>query len=395
MSTYPNLFREYITESLKFALAMVQSADGVLSEDERRQMLHTLHYALDLPDAWTGTRELILTCTPQFEQSGHWDDWMDILEQAIERSREANDQMTEAHLHLQFGILRQLCSQYAQAQVSFLAAADRFMTMEDHYHRAKALNRAAAVATSQRHFEDARRWADAAFELLEEDDPEIAQNYAVHGLLAYDEHRWKAALLAFEQALKIWEKVGDERMIGFHIINSSTCLRKLDRLSEAEAFYQRAITLFDRIGDRFHHGLACNNLGNVLLSRQQPQQALDYFRTAEKTFRKVNAVSGLALASNNTGIALRELALYDQSEQALRAAADWWESLNNIHNLLETLIELSYTYRAQGELEKREIILHQALHHLGTMIGQPGYEDLAATIATELNVVAYDHKGSV
>lgn len=366
---------------------MVQSADGVLPEDERRQMLHTLHYALDLPDAWTSTHELILACVPQFEQSGHWDEWMDILEQAIVQSRAANDQKTEAHLHLQLGILRQLCSQYGQAQEFFLAAANLFMTIDEHYQRAKALNRAAAVATSQRHFEDARRWADAAFELLEEDDPEIAQNYAVHGFLAYDEHRWKAALLAFEQALKIWEKVGDERMIGFHVINSGTCLRKLDRLSEAEAFYQRGITLFDRIGDRFHHGLACNNLGNVLLSRQQPQQALDYFRTAEKTFRKANAVSGLALACNNQGVALRELARFEESVQSLQAAADWWENLNNTHNLIETLLELSYTYRAQGEMERREIILRQALSHLDTMKGQPGYDDLAATIATELNVV--------
>jgi tetratricopeptide (TPR) repeat protein len=385
MSTYPNLFREYITESLKFALAMVQSADSVLPEDERRQMLHTLRYALDLPDVWANTGELILACTPQFERTGNWDEWMDILELAIVLSRAANDQKTEAHLHLQLGILRQLCSQYAPAQEGFLAAADRFMTLNDHHHRAKALNRAAAVATSQRCFDDARRWADAAFELLDEDEPEIAQNYAVRGFLAYDEHRWKAALLAFEQALKIWEKVGDERMIGFSLINSGTAYKKLARLVEAETVYKRAITLFEQIGDSYHHALACNNLGNVLLSRQQPLHALDYFRSAEKTFRKVNAVSGLALTYNNQGVALRELARFEESEQVLQAAVDRWESLNNPHNLIETLIELSHNYHTQGQKGKREIILRQALHHLDIMIGEPGYDDLAATIATELN----------
>jgi tetratricopeptide (TPR) repeat protein len=387
MSAYPALFREYILESTKLMLSMARAAGGVLSVGDRRQLLHILNYALDLPDAWLLTRDLILVCTLHFEQTGPWDEWATYLAKAIYASRKSLDLASEAQFLCDLGTLYQLRSQYEAAQTTFLRAADSFQRLLDARRQARALHRAAAVATSLRRFEEANHLANAALALLDEQDPEIAQNHTVRAFLAYDAGAMEEAAHHFTQALHIWEQAGEPRMVAFSLLNLGTALRLLDKFAEAIAFFEQAIAFFTEIDDVYHTALARNNLGNVFLSMNQPLSALELFQAAEKVFREQKAIAGLARVYNNQGVALRELQQYSAAERFFYAGLERWEELKNIPNLVDTMAELAKNLELQGRYEPAEAMLVQDLEKLSAIQGESGYHTLFERITAQLDAL--------
>ena len=170
LTDYPAIFRGYIVRNTQDILARVQQAGAILPPAEREQALHTLSYALKLPEAWPDTRTLLLTMAPKMEQAGYRDEWMPYLAQGIQQSQYLDDIEAEAALHLQLGMLYQLRGKYKEAHLHLVTSAEEFERLNARRNQVRALNRLAYVARLQRQFEEATRLVETVRRLLDKKD---------------------------------------------------------------------------------------------------------------------------------------------------------------------------------------------------------------------------------
>ena len=130
MTDYPAIFRGYVVRSTQHILSVIRQAGAILPPEDRDQALHTLSYALKLPEAWPDARALLLIMAPKMEQAGFRDEWIPYLQQGADQSQQIGDTEAGAELHLHLGILYQLRSKYKEARTHLEISAKAFEKLD-------------------------------------------------------------------------------------------------------------------------------------------------------------------------------------------------------------------------------------------------------------------------
>jgi tetratricopeptide (TPR) repeat protein len=373
VTDYPNRFRGYIVKSVAHLLNRMGQLGTVLPPPDRAQALHTLSYALKLPEGWSQTRELILNLAPKMERAGYRDEWMPYLEQGIRQSCQVGDTEAEAELRFHLGQLYQLRSNYEEARHHLEQSIKGFKQLNASYHQARALNQLAYVARLQRQFEQATGLVETAQQLLGEENAEWAFSYYVLGLVALDNRHWQQAIDFSEQAFKLWQQTGQQRLMGRSLLCRGVALEKMGRYPEAMAICQQAVILFEQIEDRFYQAIAQMNLGNVYFAFNQPFNALELYVCAEKNFRQVQDLLYLAHVNHNLGMSYHGLQQLDQAKEALLLSVGLWQQLNNVERWANSMDELGLVYLREGKVEKATAAFNEALTQLTLIKDEPGY----------------------
>ena len=387
MTEYPSIFRGYIVRSAQHILARVRQAGYILPDDDREQALHTLSYALKLPEAWPDTRALLLEMAPKMEQAGYRDEWMPYLEQGIEQSQMWDDAPAAAELHLQLGLLYQLRSKYDQARTHLEISADTFARVNEPSRQAQALNRLAYVVRVQRRFEEATRLVAAAHQLLEPDDEEWAFGYYVLSLVALDSRDWQQAVDFSRRAFGLWEQAVNRRMMGRSLLCRGVALQELKRYPEAIRIDEQAIALFERSRDKYLKAIAQMNLGIVYKNLEQPQQAITFYLKAEKVFRQVQDRYHLGLVTHNMGLSYRKLGHWVQAKMAYQQSTAIKQELGQIALLVDDMDGLGLVYLAEGNLIKALEIFQEAKTWLAQIEDDVYYDNLFEMVSGHLQEV--------
>lgn len=382
---FSELFRDHILRSMRLAVVRVQYADaGLLTRDDRKFVLHTLTYGLELPAAWSLAYEILLTMTPKMEQAGYRDDWIHFLEQGVAQSRALQQTRAEAELRLHLGVFYQLRGKYETARQYLTSSIWCFQSLKDAQGQARALNRQAYVARLQGHYTDATSLVQQALGLLDHQDLACAFSYFIQGTIALDTGDAEAALASFRESLRRWEKEGDNRLIAQRLLNMGTALRALQRYNDAITSYKRAILLFEMVQDPVQQAVANMNLGNVYLSLKRPEDALTHYKLSEPALRNAQDETHLAMLNANFGIAYRMLERWQQAETALQSSIERWQRLQNSRWLVDTYDELGMVYLCQGLWTKAAETFNIGLRCLTDIEGDSAHDQIAATIKTHL-----------
>lgn len=384
MKDYPTIFRSYIIKSAQYILVKIQQFGPVLSSNDREQALHTLSYALKLPEAWTDTRALLLALAPKMEQAGYRDEWIPYLQEGIDQSRLFNDKEAEAELELQLGILYQLRGKYEVAHTQLEASAQKFEALNDIRNQARALNRLAYVARLQRKFEPATHLAEKAKILLTTEDSEGAYSYFVLGLVALDKRDWSNAIHFSKQAFNLWQRNNNKRMMGRSLMCQSVASEKMKQYEAATQASEQAISLFESIQDPFYKAASQMNLGNVYRALNLPAMALEIYQPAQKIFQQVQDLYSLAHIHHNMGMAYRQLQQWPKSEKAYRSSIRYQKEIGNVAWLVNAMDGLGLVYLAQNKYIEAKKTFEEALSWLTQIKGEPGHEHLLKMITTHL-----------
>jgi tetratricopeptide (TPR) repeat protein len=388
MSNYPTTFCTYILGAVRYALVQVQATPNLLSDEVRQQALHALSYALDLPEAWPVTRDLLLAMAPKMEQAGHREDWMPYIEAGVAQSQRLYDQTTEAALELKIGFILQLQSRFEQARERYQTSAKIYDRIGQRDKYATALNQLAFIAWLQHHYHDIPPLLESALQLLAEDDPERANSYLVLGWIAFDAHDAYTAGDYFQKALALRQRQGDQRQIAGRLRDLGAALRMQQRYAESIACHEQARALFDEIGNRFEQAVTQMNLGVVYLLLEQADNALTQFAAVEPVFRTLQDLFHLAMLYTNQGIAYRLLGDWNKAITALQVSIGIWEQLNHSGWHINALDELGMAYLAAGQANEAYIVLQMALERLAYMNCGPDYHYYLANITAHLNLAA-------
>jgi tetratricopeptide (TPR) repeat protein len=386
-SRYATRFREYIVQSVAHILVSVRATDALLPDDIRVQALHTLSYALSLPEAWLATRELLLCMAPKMEQAGFRDEWIPYLEQGLHQSQSLGDTRIEAELHLQLGLLYQVRSKYDKALLSLTASAKEFAALNDTSNQAQALNRLAYIYCLQRSYEEASTLVKQSLELLDLEDAGRQFSYFVQGVIAFDEGRYECAIYYFSLSLALCEKQGDQRRIAQRLGSLGLALYEQNNYLQSITCLERAIILFDKIGDPVQQAVIRMNLGNVYLLMEESENALELYAISEAVLRPVQDELHITMLYVNRGIALRQLCQWQEAELSLLTAIDRWQQRGNVKSQVNSMDELGMVYLKQGLYRKALEVFEDTVQLLTQIVGKPGYTMLHQTVVEHLRQV--------
>jgi len=147
--------------------------------------------------------------------------------------------------------------------------------------------------------------------------------YSNLGLVYREQHRFAAALAAFQKAIELQPNYAQ----GFN--NLGLCQQNLEQFDEARASYERAIVLRPEMVE------AHVNLGILLQQRGHRDESLACYR------RAIALQPSYALAHGNLGTLLRELGQRDEAraayETALKLDPNYVATYNNLGTLLKEM----------------------------------------------------------
>ena len=111
--------------------------------------------------------------------------------------------------------------------------------------------------------------------------------------------RYQAALMYFDEALAIYEKLVHEIETGRTLNASLQCLMYLGRYADALAKARRAEEIFERHGDRARLARVQSNIGNIMHRQDRFEEALDLYRRAYDSVEKYGEPRDVAVALQN------------------------------------------------------------------------------------------------
>lgn len=384
MTDYPVIFRGYIVRSAQDILARVQQIEGLLPSAEREQALHTLSYALNLPEAWPDACALLLTMAPKMEQAGYRDEWIPYLEQGVQQSQTLDDFEAEAELHFQLGRIYRLRAKYEEARTEFETSIKGFEHLNTPFNQARAMNRLAQVARLERQFSEATHLAYTALRFLDEQVAECAYSYLVLGMVAVDRREWLEAVDLFKVSLWWWERENNLRMMGRCLMSQGTALLMMSEYQKSIDACQKAIALFEEVQDPIYQAISQMNLGNVYHYIDQSDKAIELHLQAERVFRRAQDQFYLAHVNHNMGMAYRRLRQWDKAEEAYLSSIEQREKIGNVARLVNTMDGLGLVYLRRGQSKKAITVFEKALSRLAAIKGEPNHEKYFEMVTNHL-----------
>ena len=138
-------------------------------------------------------------------------------------------------------------------------------------------------------------------------------------------------------------------------------LRRLDRLTHAEAMYQRVLELAENRANEIARSLAYGNLGLVYNSRGDLDRAEEMIRRSLEIDERLGRQEGMANAYGNLGMVYRARGELDQAEEMHSRSLEIDERLGRQEGMATTYGNLGLVYFVRGELDRAEETLRHAL----------------------------------
>ena len=163
-----------------------------------------------------------------------------------------------------------------------------------------------------------------------------------------------------EEAVRLWEAIGDERRLSHGLVILSRQQRATERPADARAAARRALALLESAGDSAGHALARMNVGalDILLDREEA--GLPLVEESLALAVRVGAAELVALGHNYRGLARMLLGDPDgaadlrHSIELARSIGSHEAVMRGFHNLVEGLWRLGRFGEAAAELDQAE-----------------------------------------
>lgn len=377
-------FKKLVTRNLAFVSQQVDKAGQTVSDDLSRQVLHTLNYALSEPQNWTSTSKLLFAVAPKMEWSGYRLDWIPFLKRGLALSVGADDAFGVAKSHFYLGVIQRMISAFALATQHLEQSIAKFEEIGDKPNLAASLNELAWVAQLQHQYGVAIRHANAAAELLTDDQPELAVTYRVKGMIAIGYQQWEEAQRLHEEALRRFRANNDARRTAWSIQNIGYALHGQGRYKEAIDLYQQALVCLEDLGDHYHRSIVQANLGIAYHNSGELEQALAYNEAAIETINNLHDKLQLAKIECNTGLVYLGLNQYTKAKACFERSSNLHESMGNTALYINAQDGLAMTYLAQENYQEAKIVLDKAIAQLSELQDSPHYAYLNKSLREHL-----------
>ncbi|GAA6622323.1 CHAT domain-containing protein [Scytonema sp. NUACC26] len=170
--------------------------------------------------------------------------------------------------------------------------------------------------------------------------------------------QYKAALNSYEQALKIYQSIGDQLGEGNSLGNLGNTYSSLGEYKQAIKYYQQHLEIAHAIGDRYGEGNSLGNLGLAYDSLGEYKQAIKYHQQSLEIKRAIGNRLGEGATLGNLGVAYSSLGEYKQAIKYHQQSLEIARAIGNRYGEGAALGNLGNAYDSLGEY-KQAIQYHQ------------------------------------
>ncbi len=383
---YTARFKGFIGRSAMVALQRIAAeAENVpISDEARERAENVLSYTLQEGEAWTATRDLLLTMAPKMEMAGYREKWIEYLQAGVAQSQQQSDRLAEAELLFHCGYLYRLLSKYDQARQLLNASAQLYHSLGAAQNEARALNQLAYLAWQQHQPSEVTTLSHQALALLDTNDLERAMSLSALGLAAIEQYRWAEAEEYHRTALQIRTAHGNRRQMAWSQQNLGYALRGQSKYTEAISFYEEAIATLTELHDLANCAIAQMNLGIVYWAQGEPEKTMVMYTAAESTFRRLGDELNLAKVLTCIGLNFYTVKHWQQAETAFITSAALFHKLGDNSEYLNALDGLGISYLEQEFYSKALIIFEAIRIQLPKIMDTRVYPPLSKSIEFQL-----------
>ena len=192
----------------------------------------------------------------------------------------------------------------------------------------------------------------------------------------------------WEQALRIYEEIGERSGVAKSLHNLGVAYRSLGEYNKAIDYYQQSLAIKKEIGDRSGVASSLSGLGIAYHSLGEYNKAIDYYHQSLAIDREIGDRSGVASSLIGLGIAYRSLGEYNKAIDYYQESLTIFEEIGNRSGIASSFDSLGNAYNSMGEYNKAIDYYQQSLAIMKKIGNRSG-------VAKSLNNlgVAYDSLG--
>ncbi len=191
-----------------------------------------------------------------------------------------------------------------------------------------------------------------------------AQQLYSEGERLFKEHTTESlqsALKKFEQAIPLWEKVGDKSAQATTLIYIGNIYFDMNQKQRALDYFPKALTLLQAIGDTQAQAVTLSFIGKTYDALGDKQQALEFYNRALPLMQAAGAKGAEAATLTNIGLVYDNLGEKHKALEFYNRALPILQSLKNLRTEAITLVNIGLVYESIGEKQKALTHYQQAL----------------------------------
>lgn len=298
---------------------------------------HTAKMAVKIRETRQAATELVLLAFPLIEASGHWPEWVSLLETLTSHFDDINQEL-----------------------------------------RPIVLNRLGQLYRMDRRFSGAVAMHHDAFELAVQLAIEGLMQGAILHQLAEDYRQLQRFDLAKEYILRAMQFVTHGPRSDMHLGMSSYIRSQIELaagdVAEATVWLEKSIEVFQRINQPVELARAYTGYGQISMAQGQFDKAIEAYQKSLLELERASSPAEVALAKYNIGCGYMNLEQYEQAEAVFREAAVFmrqqiWMPLiwqvQNTHNLGHVIVKQGRFSEAEAFLRESEAMWMQMGDELG------------------------------
>lgn len=159
----------------------------------------------------------------------------------------------------------------------------------------------------------------------------------------------RRAIEKFEEALPLWQAVGDRRGEASTLNNIGLVYVSLGETQKGLEYYGRALPLRQAAGDRRGEASTLNNMGRVYALVGEHQKALDYYNRALPISRALGDRQREVSELQNIGVVYASVGEHEKALYYYNQALPLWRAIKNRRGEAHALTLIGAVYISMGE----------------------------------------------
>lgn len=350
-------------------------------QQEYTQIINALDYALELKATWPKVLQLLELLISFMERSGRWEVWRRLLNRAVYRARQIQDNQSAVRLLVMLARLSQRQGDFPKVVSNYRQVIHLAGRIGDLENKARACSNLSFMYTELGYWWRAEIlgcYALAVFNDLAHAHG-VAHTESHLGSLATRRGRWELARQHFERACTLWQEMEDHHSLMRGLTNLGGLFCDMKQSDKALPPLHQALDLAKLTGEEAEIGLIYINLGAAYRFMGDTATAASYAWQAEHIFRRFDNFVGQAMVQDNLGLGYLDEQKWPEAASYLETGLKMWRQLENRWGEVRNLtywVEYELAQENYSQAAKRITGVEQRLDEYGLKYQGPYWQSL-------------------
>jgi len=174
-------------------------------------------------------------------------------------------------------------------------------------------------------------------------------------------HQYEKALIAYQEALNLYEKKNDQRDIARTLNAIANIHYNRSNFDKALRHYQKALRIFETLGDSLSIAKSLGNIGNIFFLTGELDKALDHYKKVLGIFSHTADSIGMAKSYMNIANVLSSKSKYNQALAYYQKALEIQQQIKDSAGIALTYVNMGTIFESKNEPEKALYYYRKAL----------------------------------